>query len=88
MRATTTIRFAAQAGMTIEVRADRGPGRNRRPRREFLNKEVAKISKRGGICVHAAVLASFQRYGQLILCWDKYYFFGISVRSCSKLCLR
>jgi hypothetical protein len=51
MRATTIIRLAARAGMTIEVRADRGPGSNRRSRREFLNKEVAKISKKG-IWVH------------------------------------
>jgi short chain dehydrogenase len=74
MRATTIIRLAAQAGMTIEVRADRGPGLNRRPRREFLNKEVAKISKRA-IWVHTAALASFERYGQLILCPEQAYVF-------------
>jgi hypothetical protein len=85
MRATTITRLAARAGMTTEVRADRGPGRNRRPRREFLNKEVAKISKRA-IRVHTAALASFERYGQLIRAWDKYPFFGISVYIGSQSC--
>jgi hypothetical protein len=76
MRATTIIRLAAQAGTTIEVRADRGPGLNKRPRREFLNKEVAKISKRGdlGSCRGSRILPKIRpidpMLGQVLLLWD------------------
>jgi len=76
MRATTIIRLAARAGMTIEVRADRDPGSNRRSRRKILQQRDRKDLKEGDLASYRG-LASFEKYGQLIqrleqvlLLWD------------------
>jgi hypothetical protein len=66
MRATITNRLAARAGMTIEVRAD---GVRLKPEvtKKILQQRDRKDLKEGDLGSYRG-LASFERYGQLILC--------------------